>query len=67
MTEDHVVMKHNRTGNCWFASFNCWACSYELCTVCHEHEQPRGRCMYCDPCLACEESKGSETSKAHAA
>lgn len=49
------VKPHNHLGNCWEDSRSCLECGCEnLCDTCHEHDQPRGECVECQPCDACD-------------
>ena len=47
---------HDGKGNCWERAYCCPKCSAEsdLCDVCHEHDQPRGECLDCPRCPACD-------------
>lgn len=45
--------RHTAGGNC--LRFKCDKCGPEnVCDVCHVHEQPRGECDECPPCVACQ-------------
>jgi hypothetical protein len=46
---------HTKTGNCWKRAEKCRRCGAgNTCDVCHEHDEPRGECLTCPPCEACE-------------
>lgn len=47
--------EHTETGNCWVVSCDCTLCSGILCETCHKHDQNRGECDVCAPCLKCVE------------
>ncbi len=42
------LLKHNLEGNC-YQELRC-----DCCFKCHTHNQPRGSCIHCPPCEACE-------------
>jgi hypothetical protein len=46
--------RHNRLGNCTLDEMACDECGHDnICDVCHKHDEPRGECSQCNPCLAC--------------
>lgn len=62
-----MTKRHNRKGNCLDRNtvFRCKTCgpmsSTSACDVCHEHEEVRGDCSGCPPCLPCMERYGLTT------
>ena len=57
--------RHTHDGNCWVESYGCRACGIGiLCDVCHDHDEPRGECSECEPCVACKNAEASATPSA---
>jgi hypothetical protein len=53
-----TLENHNLLGNCSKRIFECRVCGTgNLCDVCHLHDEPRGDCSQCNPCLACQKSE----------
>lgn len=71
--DDDVAMtrnaapKHTCSGNCWHKAGSCRyrGCRAEsnICDRCHRHDQPRGACMDCPNCSACDAAIEEEVRK----
>lgn len=52
---------HTISGNCSVNEYKCTICGIgELCDVCHDHDEPRGKCSECKRCKTCDKQTSAQ-------